>query len=76
VGGELRKLTAAGANWLLLDEPTNHLELPAIEQRETALPTTARCCSSRTTATCSTPSRMDRTIALCAAGSTAPPRVR
>ena len=51
---ELAAFAALGVNFLVLDEPTNHLDLPAIEQLESALATTAaRCCSSRTTAGCS-----------------------
>ena len=57
-GPRSRCCRRAGVNLLVLDEPTNHLDLPAIEQLEQrSSPSTARCCSSRTTAACSTPSR-------------------
>ena len=53
-------------NLLVLDEPTNHLDLPAIEQLEQALASVraARCCSSPTTAGCSTTVRTTRRWAL------------
>jgi len=48
-----RLLQARGVNLLVLDEPTNHLDLPAIEQLDHALATTAgHCCWSPTTAGC------------------------
>ena len=65
-GGERRRLAlalvvASGANFLVLDEPTNHLDLESREALEAALEAfPARCCSSRTTARCSTRSRSGR----------------
>ena len=59
-GGERRRLAlavtvASGANFLVLDEPTNHLDLESREALEAALDAfPGRCCSSRTTARCST----------------------
>ena len=60
-GGERRRLSLAilvhsGANVLILDEPTNHLDLESREALEDALQRVprARCCSSPTTARCST----------------------
>ena len=66
-GGERRRLSLAilvsgGANVLILDEPTNHLDLESREALEDALKRVprARCCSSPTTARCSTPSARAR----------------
>jgi ATP-binding cassette subfamily F protein 3 len=65
-GGERRRLAlalvvASGANFLVVDEPTNHLDLESREALEAALEAfPGRCCSSRTTARCSTPSRSER----------------
>ena len=65
-GGERRRLAlavtvASGANFLVLDEPTNHLDLESREALEAALDAfPGRCCSSRTTARCSTRSPSGR----------------
>ena len=50
---QLARLMLSDANFLLLDEPTNNLDIPSAEVLEAtrSRSSTARCSSSRTTAT-------------------------